>query len=159
MTNREVILREVTDSDLEAFFEHQEDPRAVYMAAFTSEDPADRAAFDAHWKRIRANPAIFIRTIDVDGQAAGHIAAFEREGEAEVTYWLGREYWGKGIATQVLQMFLEFERRRPIYGRAAKDNRASIRVLEKCGFRLVGEERGFANARQQEIDEVILVLE
>lgn len=159
MANREVILREVINSDLEAFFEHEQDPQAVYMAAFTSEDPADRAAFDDHWQRIQANPAILIRTIDVDGQVAGHIAAFERDGEAEVTYWLGREYWGKGIATRSLQVFLELEKRRPIYGRAAKDNRASIRVLEKCGFRLVGEERGFANARQQEIDEVALILE
>ena len=40
----------------------------------------------------------------------------------------------------------------------AKDNAGSIRVLDECGFRLVGTERGFANARGAEIEELLFVL-
>jgi RimJ/RimL family protein N-acetyltransferase len=47
---------------------------------------------------------------------------------------------------------------RPLYARAAADNAGSVRVLEKCGFVLTGHERGFANARGEEIDEVVLTL-
>jgi RimJ/RimL family protein N-acetyltransferase len=75
-----------------------------------------------------------------------------------VSYWLGKEYWGKGIATEALGLFLGIIEERPLYARAAKDNAASIRVLEKCGFVISGCERGFANARGEEIDEVVLVL-
>ena len=151
-------LRAVLDADLPVFFEHQQDREAVFMAAFTPRDPADRAAFDAHWARIRADPAVLMRTILVEGRVAGHIASFTGFGEREVTYWLGRAYWGRGLATRALREFLKLERTRPLYGRAGKDNLASVRVLEKCGFVLTGEDRGFANARGAEVAEVILTL-
>jgi RimJ/RimL family protein N-acetyltransferase len=151
-------LREVIDSDLSIFFQHQQDKEAVYMAAFTSENPSDRAAFDAHWAKIRASDASINRSVEVDGKLAGHVASFEMFGERQVTYWIGREFWGQGVATAALNALLKIDRTRPIYGRAAKDNRGSIRVLEKCGFVLVGEEQGFANARKAEIAEVVLKL-
>jgi RimJ/RimL family protein N-acetyltransferase len=88
----------------------------------------------------------------------GSIASFGSPGEREVTYWMAREHWGKGVATAALRQFLGLERTRPLHARAAKDNRGSIRVLEKCGFAICREERGFANARGQEIEEVVLVL-
>lgn len=154
-----VYLRAVTDADLGVFFEQQLDPQANQMAAFTSPDPRNRAAFDAHWARIRADERIRIRTLVVDGRTAGYLACFERAGAPEVTYWLGREFWGRGAATQGLRLLLAEEPRRPLFGRAAADNHASRRVLEKCGFRLVGLERSFASARLQEIDEVILILD
>lgn len=152
-------LREVTDSDLAIFFRHQQDKEAVFMAAFTPKDPSDRSAFDAHWAKIRASDSVINRTIEVDGQVAGHIASFEMFGDRELTYWIGREFWGQGVATAALRLLLKVDTTRPIHGRAAKDNIGSIRVLEKCGFVLVGEDKGFANARQEEIAEVILRLE
>lgn len=154
-----VTLREVVDNDLPIFYSHQQDKEAVYMAAFTAKDPSDRAAFDAHWAKIRSNDAIINRTVEVDGEVAGHVASFEMFGDREITYWIGREYWGQGVATAALRALLTVDPTRPIHGRAAKDNIGSIRVLEKCGFVHVGEDKGFANARQQEIDEVILKLE
>jgi RimJ/RimL family protein N-acetyltransferase len=154
-----VTLREVTDADLSIFFEHQQDAGAVYMAAFTHKDPSDRAAFDAHWARIRAIDKVINRTIEVGGEVAGHIASFDMSGDREITYWIGREFWGQGIATAALRALLDIDNTRPIYGRAAKDNIGSIRVLEKCGFVLTGEDRGFANARNEEIAEVILKLD
>lgn len=151
-------LRPVRDADLAVFFEHQLDAGAVQMAAFTAKDPADRAAFDAHWARIRADPAVLVRTLLVDGQVAGHIASYTSFGEREVTYWLGREYWGRGLATAALQEFLKLEQTRPLYGRAVADNLGSLRVLQKCGFVITGEERGYANARGAEVTEVVLRL-
>ena len=89
----------------------------------------------------------------------GHIASFDLEGQREVTYWIGREDWGRGIATRALQEFLQLEATRPLYARAASDNAASIRVLTKCGFLIVGEGRGFADGRNEETDEVVLRLD
>lgn len=153
-----VRLREVTAGDLPLFFHHQLDPEANFQAAFVARDPGDRLAFDAHWRRIIADPEIVIRTVEVGEDVAGSIAAFRHEGVTEVTYWLGREFWGRGIATQALTLFIGELSVRPLIGRVAADHHASIRVLLKCGFEQVGTERGFANARGEEIAEVILVL-
>jgi RimJ/RimL family protein N-acetyltransferase len=157
--NDTIRLRDVTDADLAVFFEFQLDPEANRMAAFTAEDPTDRDAFEAHWKRIRADESITFRTIIVDNAVVGHIASFLRDREPEITYWIGREHWGKGIATKALAAFLAENGSRPLHARVAKDNAGSIRVLEKNGFTIIGEERGFANARGEEIDEIIFRLE
>jgi len=156
-----ILLRDVTEEDLPIFFEQQRDPDANTMAAFTGKDPADREAFTAHWARILADETVTIKTILFEGHVAGHIASYQDQefGKPEVTYWIGKEYWGRGIATNALSQFLGHAKVRPIYGRAAKDNLASIRVLEKCGFAKIGEAREFANARGEEIEEVILELE
>jgi RimJ/RimL family protein N-acetyltransferase len=81
------------------------------------------------------------------------------DGHPEVTYWLGKHFWGNGLATRALSAFLAHANpTRPIYARAAKDNIGSLRVLEKCGFRIIGENRGFANGRGKEIEEFLLQL-
>ncbi|HEX6541393.1 MAG TPA: GNAT family N-acetyltransferase [Ktedonobacterales bacterium] len=154
-----VVLREVQAEDLPLFFEQQQDPEANYMAAFTAKDPTDQQAFMAHWTRILGDATTINRTILFEGQVAGSVASFEdTDGHSEVTYWLGKPYWGKGIATAALRALLAQVTTRPIYARAAKDNRASLRVLEKCGFTIIGEDKGFANARGQEIEEWLLQL-
>ncbi len=156
----EILLRDVTETDLPIFFEHQRDPAANFMAAFTSRDPADRDAFAAHWKRILNDDTVVVKTIVFEGNVVGSVATFvDKEfGKPEITYWIGKEYWGMGLATQALSKLLRDIRVRPIYGRAAKDNVASIRVMEKCGFTISGYSKGFANARAKEIEEVILEL-
>ena len=154
----DIQLRPVAPADLSIFFEHQRDPVACRMAAFTADDPNDRAAFDAHWQRILANDTITVRTILADGAVAGHIATFLREGDLEVTYWIDRAMWGRGIATAALTAFLGVVATRPIHARAAADNASSLRVLERCGFAPFGRDRGFASARGEEIEEVILIL-
>ncbi len=154
----EIILRDVRDEDLPIFFEQQLDPEANYIAAFTRKDPTDHDAFMAHWARIRADETTINQTVLCDGQVAGSVASFEDFGQLEVTYWLGREFWGKGIATRALAAFLKYQTTRPIYAHAAKDNLASLRVLQKCGFVITGEEMYFANARGQEIEEYMLTL-
>ena len=156
----DVLLRDVTEGDLPIFFEQQRDPAANRMAAFTAEDPADRAAFMAKWAKTLGDDSITKRTILFGGQVAGSVSTFVApwSGELEVTYWIGREFWGKGIATKALAALLSAVKTRPLYARAAKDNVASVRVLEKCGFMIAGYERGFANARGEEVEEVVLEL-
>ena len=152
-------LRPAVEADLSVFFEFQLDPDANKMAAFTARDPADREAFDAHWSRILANPTVVLRTIVRGGQVVGSVSSYEDHGRPEITYWIGRPYWGKGIATWALTAFLaEANTVRPIYARVARDNLGSRRVLEKCGFRVIGEDRGFARARGEEIEELLLEL-
>lgn len=158
MTNQ-LFLRDIVNDDLPIFFEQQLDKEANYMAAFTAKDPTDREAFTAHWKKILANKTVILKTIIFDGQVAGSVSSYEEEGKPEVTYWLGKEYWSKGIATWALKEFLAYyNKTRPIYARVAKDNLGSRRVLEKCGFKIIGEDIGFANARGQEIEEFLLEL-
>jgi RimJ/RimL family protein N-acetyltransferase len=155
----EVLLREVEAADLPVFFEHQQDAVARSMAAFTSEDPTDHDAFVAFWDRLMADDAITKRTILVDGLVAGQVMSFEMFGELEVTYWIGREFWGRGVATTALRILLDVVTVRPLHARVAKDNAGSLRVLEKCGFVVTGEDRGFANAHGEEVAEYVLILD
>jgi len=156
----EVALREVRPADLPVLFEYQQDPVANRMAAFTAKDPADRTAFEEHWTRILADPAVTMRVILLEEEVIGTVGSFldPEFGKREVTYWIGRAYWGRGLATKALSRFLEQEATRPLYARAARDNAPSLRVLEKCGFARVSAARGWANARGEVIDEVILGL-
>jgi RimJ/RimL family protein N-acetyltransferase len=132
-----VVLREVRGEDLPAFFEHQRDPVAAAVAGFPSRD---RDAFTAHWERILRDPAVRARTVIADGRVAGNLVSFPLEGRRFVGYWLGRGSWGRGIATAALRRFLREEPTRPLFASVARSNVGSIRVLEKCGFRLAGTE-------------------
>jgi RimJ/RimL family protein N-acetyltransferase len=151
-----VLLRDVTEADLPIFFEHQMDPDATRMAAFPARD---REAFMTHWIRILADETITKKTILFDGQVAGNIVCFGQPAEREVGYWLGKEFWGKGIATRALLEFLRLVKTRPLYAHVAKHNTGSIRVLEKCGFKVIGEDRVLSNPPDEEIEELILKLE
>ena len=133
----DVLLRDVTEGDLPIFFEQQLDPETTQIAAFPARD---RDAFMAHWTKILGDETITKKTILFDRQVAGNIVSFEQFGEPLVGYWLGKKYWGKGVATQALSAFLDHVKARPLYARVAKHNIASIRVLEKCGFTICGEE-------------------
>ena len=125
------VLRDVVESDLPAFFEHQQDPEATAMADFPARD---REAFDAHWARLLADDTLTKKTIVFEGQVAGNIGSWHQDGRRLVGYWLGREFWGKGLATQALAELVDELDIRPLYAYVAKTNIGSIRVLEKCGF-------------------------
>ena len=135
-----VTLRDIQESDLDTFFAQQQDPEANFMAAFTAENPADENAFTIKWAKILGDESLIKQTILHGSRIAGHIIKFEQFGEPEITYWLGKEYWGKGIASRALALFLEWVEERPIFARAAKDNLASLRVLNKNGFTIIGEQ-------------------
>jgi RimJ/RimL family protein N-acetyltransferase len=154
----DVFLRDVTNDDLAVFFTQQLDPEANYMAAFTAKDPADRAAFSTHWAKIRSDDGIIKKTILWDDQIAGSILVFPDQGRLEVGYWLGKEYWGRSIATRALLELLEEVKTRPLYARVAKDNVASLHVLQKCGFVVISEDVGYSYARRRDVEEFVLGL-
>lgn len=151
-------LRDIEVDDLPIFFEHQRDPDANSMAAFTSKDPTNREAFMAHWARIIDDEAILIQTILCNEQVAGHVLSYPNEDfrKPEVSYWLDKTYWGRGIATRALSAFLSRIQEHPVYAHVAADNAASLRVLEKCGVLRIGTNRDFATARGEEIEEALL---
>jgi RimJ/RimL family protein N-acetyltransferase len=129
------VLRDVIESDLDAFYEHQREPEATEMALFPARD---RKAFDAHWRRILADDSLIKKTIVHDEQVAGNIGCWEQDGRRLLGYWLGREFWGKGLATRALAEFVDEITTRPLYAWVAATNVGSIRVLEKCGFVAAG---------------------
>ena len=152
-------LRDVDEADADALYEWMRDPVSVRMAAFTAKDPDDRAAFDAWLARVRANPTVIQKMIWVDGNLVGSISSFELEGDREVTYWLDRAVWGRGIATRALVQLLELDAVRPLFGRAAAANAGSAKVLERAGFVEVGRDTGFANGVGAEVEEIIFRLD
>jgi RimJ/RimL family protein N-acetyltransferase len=149
----EVRLRNVEDGDLEILFEQQRDPTGVWMAGFVASDPSDHDEYMRMWAMIRAFESTVMRIILYNGQVAGDIVLHETAQKLgdpirpEVGYWLGHEFWGKGIATRGLQLFLAETPTRPLYARVLTDNLGSLRVLQKCGFRITGQQQEFANGR------------
>ena len=158
MQNTQLKLRRSEKSDLEFFFQFQLDKEANYLAAFTAKDPTDKEAYFEKYSKHMDDPTINMQTILVGETIAGSIAKFVLEGDTEITYWIDKKFWGKGIATQALKTLLAIENTRPVFGRVAFDNVGSQRVLEKCGFVKIGTDKGFANARQAEIEEFIYKL-
>lgn len=151
-----VSLRDVEDEDLAVFYQHQLDPEAAAMAALA---PRSEGAFLAHWRRILADPTVLTKTVLVDGEVAGNVVSFLREGKREVGYWIGKRHWGRGIATAALRRFLGLIEERPLYAYVATHNPASVRVLEKCGFEVVGEDPGFATIAGEPVAGFVLRLE
>ncbi len=159
MNISEIKLRKTEVDDLEHLFEFQLDKGAIYLAAFTPKDPADKSAYLRKYTKLLSDPTVNNQTIIIDNIIVGSIAKFEIDGQAEVTYWIDKNFWGKGIATKALEYLLTIENTRPILGRVAFDNYGSQKVLEKCGFVKIGKDKGFANARQTEIEEFIYKLD
>ena len=150
-----ILLRPVLESDLPILYEQQLDPEGTAMAAFPSRD---KDAFMAHWAKIMANDSNILKTIVCDSHVAGHIGSWEMDGHREVGYWIGKEFWGKGIATQALTEFLEIVKTRPLFAHVAKHNVASKRVLEKNGFNVIGKD-SYNNSAGMLVDEFVLKLE
>lgn len=153
-----VRLRPVTDADADDAFAMMRDPEAVRMAAFTVADPDDRAAFDTRWSRHLADPAIRMRAVEADGGFAGTVAAFTIDGDREVTYWIRRPLWGRGIATAALMLLVAAEPTRPLHARVTEANLGSLRVLERAGFTRTGSETSFAAGAGRPVVELLLEL-
>lgn len=151
-------LTQTTREDLESLFVFQSNAEGIWMAAFTAQNPTDKDFYMNKWSQIIANPDISMQTIRLNNQIVGSVIHFDMMGKTHVSYWIDRPYWGKGIATQGLQLFIAGVAKRPLYGHTAYDNVGSQRVLEKCGFTLIAKEKGFANARNMEIEEFVYQL-
>jgi RimJ/RimL family protein N-acetyltransferase len=146
-------LRPVTDADLEPFFEFQSDPVAVAMAAFGSRD---RSSHFEHWRtKILVDPGALARTVLVDGDVAGNLLSWSQDGRRYVGYWIGRAFWGRGVATKALKLFTAEVPERPLYALVVLANRGSQRVLEKNGFVRIEERPSPADG----VDELVYRLE
>jgi RimJ/RimL family protein N-acetyltransferase len=152
----EIYIRRVEDGDVEAFYQHQADPQAARMAAFPARE---REAFAAHWAKLRADPENIMQTIVASGQVAGNVVSWEQSGERLVGYWIGRQFWGRGIATRALELFVLQVRSRPLYAHVAAHNAGSIRVLQKCGFRETARGEPPAVADSDGVAEVVFTLD
>ena len=142
------VLRDVRVNDLDAFFEHQREPEANAMAIFP---PRDRETFDAHWRRILADDTLIKKTIVHGDQVAGNVLSWQQDGQQLVGYWVGRAFWGRGLATRALQELVTELTTRPLHAWVATSNVGSIRVLEKCGFVQVG-------SRTTDVEELLFEL-
>ena len=133
----EVLLREVVDDDLLVLLAYEHDPEAVRRSRFT---PRPRDAFLMHWReRVLGDPDSLVRAVTVDAEVAGNIVSWTAEdGRRFVGYWLGRPYWGRGVGTRALGLFLELEPVRPLYADPFSGNTASVRLLRRHGFEPVG---------------------
>lgn len=182
MNQMRVTLRPVQREDLEILFRQVNEPEGMRMVGSVRDSHTDRDAYMARWETIFANAKVIPRAIilsggDMSGEGeggegseviAGSIACFERVAEPsrpcrilpgpEIGYWLGRAFWGKGIASEAVRLFVAEVPTRPLYARASSDNVASLRVLQKAGFREIGREMFFANMRGQEIEETLMVV-
>ena len=154
----DIKLRPTEIADLDTLFQYQLDKEGGYLAAFMPKDPTDKTAYINKYTKLLSDPTVNNQTILLDDKIVGSIAKFIIEGDTEITYWIDRKFWGQGIATKALTEFLAIETVRPIFGRVAFDNFGSQKELEKCGFDKVGSDKGFANARQMEIEEFIYKL-
>ncbi len=151
-----VTLREVTDADLPTLFAHQADPEAFRMAAVA---PRDKDDFIEHWAKVWRDTTNLARAVVADGAVVGYVCSFEQGGNLQVGYWIGKDFWGRGLATQALAAFLPVETRRPLHAHVAQDNIASVRVLEKCGFVRVGTEEAVSVRGGPAVDEYVYALE
>jgi RimJ/RimL family protein N-acetyltransferase len=126
------MLRDVVEDDLPIFYQQQLDPESTRMAAFPGRK--EWTDFLAHWKKILGDPTCCKQTIVWNDQVVGNIGSWPQDERRLIGYWIGREYWGRGIATTALGEFLDHDRTRPLHAFVAVRNAGSIRVLEKCGF-------------------------
>lgn len=158
MPHATIQLTKTTTADLPALYQFQLDKEANHLAAFTATNQNSEAEYLKKFTPFLSNPTINMFTIRTNNTVIGSISKFMMDDEAEITYWIDRKFWGKGVATTALNDFLKMEQTRPIRARVAFDNYGSQKVLEKCGFVKIGTDKGFANARQAEIEEYIYKL-
>jgi RimJ/RimL family protein N-acetyltransferase len=149
-----IVLRDVEPADVSVFFEHQLDPEASTMAAFPSRD---REAHEEHWAKILADPTVIAKTIVAGGEVAGNVASWMREDKRLVGYWIDKSQWGKGIASRALAEFVREVEDRPLYAYVARLNTGSIRVLQKCGFR-ISEEEAHSQPPDDGVEELLMKL-
>lgn len=151
-------LRDLDDDDLDAIFEMMRDAEARALAAFTADDPDDREAFDAWIARERAADDVLYQVVTENGGFAGTAAVFTVDGDREVSLWVARHAWGRGVATAALRLVMSREPVRPLFARAAGHNAAAIAVLRGSGFAEVSRSNVFAPALSREADEVVFAL-
>lgn len=151
-------LRDPDDDDLDAIFEMMRDPEGVAMAAFTADDADDRTAFDAWVERRRTDDDVLYQVVTENGGFAGTAALFTLDGDREVSLWIARHAWNRGVATAALRLLVSREPVRPLFARVAAHNTAAIAVLQHSGFTEVSRDVAYAPGLRRETEEVVFAL-
>jgi len=151
----QVRLRDIEQDDLPRMYEFNLDPDANRLAGTI---PRCADAFRVHWENVLADPNVFVKAISVAVVLAGHISCFKLDGFDAVGYWVSKDFWGMGIASRALELLLKEVPVRPLHARVATSNRASLRVLQKCGFVVQSVQVSPADDRFLESEEAFLVL-
>jgi RimJ/RimL family protein N-acetyltransferase len=149
-------LRPVTADDLSVLFEHQSDAEAARMAAFP---PRDRDAFLAHWHKILSDPTVLALAIAEESDVLGYVASFNVDAGRSIGYWVGRRHWRRGVGRAAVALFLDAETTRPLFAHVARTNVASVRILERCDFRVVGTSTAAATTGGEPVEELIFRLD
>ena len=150
-----ISLRDVSPDDVPAFYQHHLEPEAQYMAAFS---PKEKEDFTAHWTKILSNDDVIKQTMLKDGFVVGNILCFDQFGKREIGYWVDKKYWGQGVATAALKLFLQTVTERPLFAHVAKRNVGSLKVLQKCNFEIFGEDKTIPNEHGESVEEFVLKL-
>ncbi len=143
-----VSLRKVQSDDLSIFYDQQQNRTANQLAAVPARERED---FWAHWQKNMADESVIMRAILSGDQVAGNVVSWNDEGQRKLGYWLGQEFWGKGIGSTAVSQYLQEVQERPLYADVAKHNIASIRILQKCGFVVIEEESGGYGPGEEEV--------
>ena len=88
----------------------------------------DRESCVARFRGFLADDKIINKVILLDDEIVGSISSFVLEGDTDVTYWIRRDQWGRGIATAALAELLRQVTVRPLFARVAADKIGSARV-------------------------------
>lgn len=149
-TGETIVLRPWDDSDLEALVRYGDNRNIWINLRDRFPHPYTRADAEAWIAFCKAQqPPLTQFTIDLNGEAIGGIG-LETFGDvqhmtAEIGYWVGEPFWGRGIATAALKQatayaFATFPFQR-LQAMVFAWNSASARVLEKAGYMLEGRMR------------------
>lgn len=129
-----ITLRPVLETDLPILFQQQLDPEAAALSAYPSKD---RGEFMRHWEGILKNKNVTARIVLHKEKVAGHIICWkEGKFEQRIGYWIGKEFWRRGIASAAVAEILVLIKIRPLFAEVANHNIASQKVLQKNGFAL-----------------------
>ncbi len=137
-------LREFVQDDIHSIVKHASN---INVSRYlTTKFPYPYNTEHAEWWINVGSKIGLHKAIDLDGECIGGIGMTFGEDEhrysSQIGYWLGESHWGKGIITEALSLmtdeaFSGYEIMR-LYAPVYSPNKVSMRVLEKCGYRLEG---------------------
>jgi RimJ/RimL family protein N-acetyltransferase len=137
-------LRPWNINDLDSLVKHANNPNIAKFMTDGFPHPYTKEKGISFIEMATKDKPIHIFAIDVDGKAVGGIGIHPQQDimkkNAELGYWLGEEYWGKGIVSNAIKQVVDFaftnyEINR-VFARPFGTNIPSQKVLEKCGFKL-----------------------
>ena len=148
-------LREYAERDIPLLVEYLNNSSVTKF--LSSRIPQPYTIDNAHWWVSEGSKEGIVRAIEFNNIFVGTIGAqpgvFEHERSAEIGYWLAEPYWGKGIGTHALRMLtneiFQITELVRLFAPVFQDNEASMRVLEKCGYRREGllEKAAYKNGK------------